>query len=71
MEGTVSPAPGDASMCLHCSVILIYEPDLTVRAATAGDIAKMPRSLVAQLAAMQLAQRLARETFPAKPESEH
>ncbi len=35
------PSAGDASICLNCGQVLTYEPDLTLRKATAVEIRSM------------------------------
>ena len=32
------PEPGDTSVCLNCGQILTYEPDLSLRKATASEV---------------------------------
>lgn len=71
MRGKARPAPGDCTMCLHCGLIMIYEPDLMVRVAMAEDIAKMPQELLGQLMAMQIAQRITKAVEPPKVETKH
>lgn len=35
------PSEGDASVCLNCGQVLVYQADLTVRKATATDVRKI------------------------------
>lgn len=66
------PEVGDYSMCLHCGVILIYQPDMTVRRAELDDLAKLPRETLLLLMKAQAAQHWAKSRVPhQKPGSKH
>jgi len=56
----VRPRPGDLSLCFHCSLVLMFEEDLTVREATIDEIAELPTEMRALLAKASLSIRLLR-----------
>lgn len=49
------PAPGDLSVCLECGTALVFNDDLTVRAATLADRMEWPESARDELVRIQSA----------------
>lgn len=37
------PKPGDITICLKCSEILVFQPDMTVRLAFLNDLLNLPK----------------------------
>lgn len=68
MDGDARPSPGDASLCAMCGVVLVYTPEMMVRAATREDFDVMDVRLLKMLVALQIAQRVARQLHPRKQE---
>ena len=47
------PEPGDWTVCIACTVILIFNPEMTVRLPLADEMAALSRPAAAQLAYVQ------------------
>lgn len=43
------PSPGDATVCLYCSTVSIFQTDLTLRQARRADYRKMPPDIRTKL----------------------
>lgn len=57
LDDNSRPAPGDLGLCLSCGLAMIYQADLSRRAATEAELQSLPRALRRRLKRSELERR--------------